>query len=73
MVADERDKNQNQSFGATAGAQIGTQGEGNTQAQRGGTQADQITGETEKGAHNQDTENRNPQGNNPNQNQSARQ
>jgi len=31
--------------------------------QRGGEQADQISGETQKGAHNQTMENRNPQGN----------
>ena len=33
--------------------------------QRGGPQDNQITGQTEKGAHNQDMKGRNPQGNNP--------
>jgi hypothetical protein len=41
--------------------------------QRGGLQADQLSGETEKGAQNQAKKNRNPQGNDPDQNQSARQ
>jgi hypothetical protein len=31
--------------------------------QRGGLQTNQVTGETDKGAHNQDTKGRNPQGN----------
>jgi hypothetical protein len=31
--------------------------------QRGGPQADQVAGETDKGAHNQAMEGRNPQGN----------
>jgi hypothetical protein len=33
--------------------------------QRGGPQDDQITGEVEKGAHNQRMQGRNPQGNPP--------
>lgn len=33
--------------------------------QRGGSQDNQITGQTEKGAHNQDMKGRNPQGNDP--------
>lgn len=33
--------------------------------QRGGRQDDQITGQTEKGAHNQTMKGRNPQGNPP--------
>ena len=33
--------------------------------QRGGPQSDQIAGETDKGAHNQATKGRNPQGNKP--------
>lgn len=72
-MAEERNTDQDQTFGATAGGQIGTQGQGNVNAQRGGEQADQISGETSKGAHNQDMENRNPRGSKPNQNQSARQ
>lgn len=31
--------------------------------QRGGLQTNQVTGETDKGAHNQDMKGRNPQGN----------
>jgi hypothetical protein len=33
--------------------------------QRGGSQDNQITGQTEEGAHNQDMKGLNPQGNNP--------
>lgn len=33
--------------------------------QRGGPQDNQLTGQTEKGAHNQEMEGRNPQGNKP--------
>ncbi len=39
--------------------------------QRGGEQADQLSGETQKGAHNQQMRGKNPQGNKSNQ--SARQ
>ena len=41
--------------------------------QRGGEQTDQLSGETQKGAHNQAMKGKNPQGNKPNQNRSARQ
>ena len=64
-MADEKSK------GAAAGANA--QGQQDVKAQRGGPQADQISGETQKGAHNQEMENRNPQGNKPDQNRSARQ
>ncbi|CAN5324062.1 hypothetical protein BH18ACI2_BH18ACI2_29870 [soil metagenome] len=37
--------------------------------QRGGEQTDQISGETQKGAHNQEMKGRNPQGNPPDRNQ----
>ena len=40
--------------------------------QRGGEQADQISGETQEGAHNQEMKGRNPQGNPPDRNQSGR-
>lgn len=59
------------SRGAAAGANM--QGQSDVKAQRGGEQSDQISGETQKGAHNQEMENRNPQGNKPDQNRSARQ
>ncbi len=73
-MADEKSANQDKSFGAAAGAQAeGTGPQEDLKAQRGGEQTDQITGQTEKGAHNQEMENRNPQGNKPGQNQSARQ
>ena len=41
--------------------------------QRGGRQEDQLSGETQKGAHNDETRGANPQGNKPDRNQSARQ
>ena len=79
-MADEKNANQDKSFGAAAGAQSEgssaaqqQQQQGNVTAQRGGPQSDQISGQTQKGAHNQEMENRNPQGNKPDQNQSARQ
>ena len=40
---------------------------------RGGRQEDQIVGETERGAHNNEMRGANPQGNKPDRNQSARQ
>jgi hypothetical protein len=75
VMADEKNTTQPQkSMGAAAGAQsAGTERQGDVKSQRGGTQADQISGETQKGAHNQEMKNKNPQGNKPNQNQSARQ
>jgi hypothetical protein len=42
-------------------------------AQRGGPQEDQLSGETQKGAHNNEMRGANPQGNKPDRNQSARQ
>jgi hypothetical protein len=75
-MADEKNANQDKSFGAAAGAQAeGTSAQqpNDLKAQRGGEQSDQITGQTQKGAHNQEMENRNPQGNKPDQNQSNRQ
>lgn len=73
-MADEKNTDQNKSFGAAAGAQSqGTQRQGDVKSARGGEQTDQISGETQKGAHNQEMENRNPQGNKPDQNQSSRQ
>jgi hypothetical protein len=41
--------------------------------QRGGPQEDQLSGETQKGAHNNEMRGANPQGNKPDRNQSARQ
>ena len=73
-MADEKNANQDKSFGAAAGAQAeGTGPQEDVKAQRGGPQSDQITGQTQKGAHNQEMKNNNPQGNKPDQNQSARQ
>jgi hypothetical protein len=71
-MADEKNANQDKSFGAAAGAQAeGTGPQEDVKAVRGGPQSDQITGQTEKGAHNQEMENRNPQGNKPDRNRSA--
>ena len=61
-----------------AGAQAGVNvpqdatAEQATLQSRGGQQEDQIAGETERGAHNNEMKGANPQGNKPNQNQSAR-
>ena len=38
---------------------------GDIKEQRGGPQDNQLTGQTEKGAHNQEMQGRNPQGNKP--------
>ena len=73
-MADEKNTDHNKSFGAAAGAPFqGTQRQGDVKSERGGEQSDQISGETQKGAHNQEMENRNPQGNKPDRNQSSRQ
>ncbi len=67
-MADEKNRDQDQTGQAAAAKQAGTEPpRGDVTEQRGGVQADQIGGETAKGAHNQDKENRNPSGN-PNQN-----
>ena len=61
--------------GAQAGvpvAQDATAEQATLQA-RGGQQEDQISGETERGAHNNEMKGANPQGNKPNQNRSSRQ
>jgi hypothetical protein len=72
-MADENNTNQDQTDQAAA-KRAGTQPpRGDVTEQRGDAQADQIGGETAKGSHNQDKENRNPSGHNPNQNQSSRQ
>ena len=64
-MADEQNTNQNKSKGAAAGAAFngGTARQGDVKTERGGEQTDQISGETQKGAHNQEAKNRNPQGN----------
>ena len=73
-MADERDANQNLSSTEAAAKEAGTQPpRGDVKEQRGGEQTDQIVGETEKGAHNQEMKGRNPQGNKANQSQSERQ
>jgi hypothetical protein len=80
MNKNDRAKNeQPKSMGVAAGATPtpvpaqGSQRQGDVKTGRGGEQSDQISGETQKGAHNAEMEGRNPQGNKPNQNQSARQ
>ena len=70
-MADERDEGRRQ--GAAAGAVPTGMTPDNVKGQRGGPQGDQVVGESAKGARNQDKENRNPSGNNANQNQSSRQ
>ena len=64
-MADEQNTNQNKGKAAAAGAAFtgGTARQGDVKTERGGEQTDQISGETQKGAHNQEMENRNPQGN----------
>jgi hypothetical protein len=57
--------NANRDDPATA-KNMGTQPRrGDVKEQRGGKQEDQIVGQTEKGAMNQETRGRNPQGNPP--------
>jgi hypothetical protein len=73
---DNEQPNMAKGMAATAGAAYAPQGsqrQGDVKTERGGEQADQISGETQKGAHNQEMKGQNPQGNKPNQNQSARQ
>jgi hypothetical protein len=73
-MADENNRTQGQGAAAAAAGQAGTQPRRNDVAeQRGGPQENQLSGETDKGAQTQAKENRNPQGNDPNQNRSARQ
>jgi hypothetical protein len=73
-TADEKNTAQDLSSEEAAAKQAGTQPpRGDVKEQRGGEQTDQISGETQKGAHNQEMENRNPQGNKANQSQSDRQ
>lgn|GEM_PF-3537942 len=75
-MADENKNNPAKSMGAAAGASApaqGSQRQGDVKSERGGEQSDQLSGETQKGAHNQEMKGRNPQGNKPDRNQSARQ
>lgn len=73
-MADEKSANENLSSEQAAAKEAGTQPQrGDVTEQRGGEQSDQLSGETQKGAHNQEMQNRNPQGNKANQNQSDRQ
>lgn len=72
-MANENNTNQNLSADEAAAKQAGTQPpRGDVKEQRGGEQADQISGETPKGAHNQEMKGKNPQGNKADQNQSDR-
>ena len=73
-MADEKSANENLNSEEAAAKEAGTQPpRGDVTEQRGGEQSDQLSGETQKGAHNQEMQNRNPQGNKANQNQSDRQ
>ena len=75
-MADQKNSNDNQNTKAAAVGAAATPSKrqpDDLKAQRGGEQSDQISGETQKGAHNQEMENKNPQGNKPNQTASARQ
>jgi hypothetical protein len=71
-MADENNAQQNQNANAaTASAQHQESArQGDVVTDRGGEQTDQISGETQKGAHNQKMKGRNPQGNKDDQNQS---
>jgi hypothetical protein len=60
-MADESNTNRDRSGQEAAAKQAGTHPpRGDAKEQRGGEQSDQISGETEKGAHNREMENRNP-------------
>ena len=73
-MADQKNSDQGLSSEEAAAKQAGTQPpRGDVTEQRGGVQEDQLSGETQKGAHNQEMENRNPQGNKADRNQSDRQ
>ncbi|MCA1615785.1 MAG: hypothetical protein LC800_17125 [Acidobacteria bacterium] len=79
-MADDKQPQTNESkrMGAAAGAQSApvTQNATEEQAirqQRGGPQEDQLSGATERGAHNNEMRGANPQGNKPDRNQRARQ
>ncbi|MBD0372889.1 MAG: hypothetical protein ICV60_18740 [Pyrinomonadaceae bacterium] len=62
-MAEEKNRPQEQGTDATAAKQAGTQPPRNDiTEQRGGPQANQITGETDKGAKTEANENRNPTG-----------
>lgn len=58
----QQQPNEDRAFGAAAGAPFQTEAQ-EMKAQRGGEQEDQVAGETERGAHNQGRQNRNPAGN----------
>lgn len=60
-MADQKNRSQEQGSDAAAAKQAGTQPPRNdVTEQRGGQQANQITGETDKGAKTEANENRNP-------------
>jgi hypothetical protein len=63
-MATENNRAQNLNSTEAAAKQQGTQPpRGDVKEQRGGEQTDQLSGETQKGAHNQEMKGRNPQGN----------
>jgi hypothetical protein len=69
--------NEPKSMSAAAGAQFtpnspDARSTQDVKAQRGGVQEDQLSGETQKGAHNQEMRGANPQGNKQEQSHSTR-
>lgn len=69
MMANEKSTNENLNSEEAAAKEAGTQPpRGDVTEQRGGEQSDQLSGETQKGSHNQEMQNRNPQGNKANEN-----
>ena len=62
-MTDNRDKKINEQYDVSAGTAEGTPPMNDVVSQRGGEQSDQLSGETQKGAHNQEAMGRNPQGN----------
>ncbi|MCA1630708.1 MAG: hypothetical protein LC785_14025 [Acidobacteria bacterium] len=78
-AADDRQtpNDEPKSMSAAAGAQFAPPNSDalssqDVKAQRGGLQEDQLSGETQKGAHNQEMRGRNPQGNKPDRSRSER-
>ncbi len=72
-MADEKNTDRNSSADEATAKQAGTQPpRGDVKEGRGGEQTDQISGETGKGAHNEEMKGKNPQGNKPDRNERAR-
>lgn len=63
-MANDKSTNENLSSEEASAREAGTQPpRGDVTEQRGGEQSDQLSGETQEGAHNLEMRNRNPQGN----------